>query len=294
VTENKPDWTIAELLTLEQTDPTRFRSTSSMGGEASRVYGGQVAAQALMAAGRTVSDERVVHSAHAYFLRSGDPSQPIDYDVQAVRDGRSFSARLVAAMQGDTEIFRMMASFQAPATGVAHQVPTAAPPAPEQVPTLDEVYPAGHSGRTWYEMFRSRFPMDVRFVSEPPRTATKRGEAREPVTEVWMRSSDPLPAGPLWQACGLLFMSDMFLLASTLPPHGPTFGDREVLIASLDHTVWFHGPVRADDWLFYDERGLWAEQGRGLSQGHFFTRAGDLVATVMQEGVIRLPRGAAG
>lgn len=290
MTELRPSWTVAELLTLEQTDAMRFRATTSMGGEASRIYGGQVAAQSLMAAGSTVDLERQVHSAHAYFLRSGDPTAPLDFEVQAVRDGRSFSARVVAAVQGDVEIFRMMASFQQPSPGVAHQVPHVSPPAPEQVPTLDEVYAPGHSAREWYEMFRSRFPMDVRFVGEPPRTATKRGEAGEPVTEVWMRSSNPLPDEPLWQACGLIFMSDMFLLASNLPPHGPTFGDRDVLIASLDHTVWFHGPVRSDDWLFYDERGLWAEQGRGLSQGHYFTREGDLVATVMQEGVIRLPR----
>jgi acyl-CoA thioesterase-2 len=281
---------LAETLQLDELGPNTYRGHSpdtSM----TRVFGGQAAAQALVAAGRTVPEDRVAHSLHAYFLQRGDATKPIDFEVTALRDSRSYNTRSVTASQDGRPILQLVASFQVPATGIAHQVPSAAAPAPETLPPSEDVFRDGDDrSRTWYAGFRQHFPLDIRFVGEPPRIAVARGEIIAPRHTLWVRTAESLPDDPRVHTCALAYMSDVLLLSSALPPHGFSFGDEGLLIASLDHAVWFHAPVQADDWLLYDEEGFWADGGRALSRGHFFNRDGLLVASVMQEGVIRVPR----
>ena len=282
--------TLAQLLDLSGVSPVTFRGVSP-DPTIARVFGGQVAAQALVAAARTVDPDRRVHSLHAYFLQRGDGSIPLDYEVISLRDSRSYSTRRVTARQGGRAIFEMMASFQPPSRGIAHQTRTVSAPDPESLPDSAEVFRSSDErSKVWYAGFSRRFPVDVRFVGEPPRVSVARGIATPPASMAWIRAADPLPDDPAIHTAALAYMSDLFLLSSALSPHGFAYGDEGLLVASLDHTVWFHAPFRADDWLLYDEEGFWAEDGRALCRGQLFDRSGNLIASVMQEGVIRVPR----
>ena len=275
---------LVDLLDLEKIEENIYRGKQAT--EAlQRVFGGQVAGQALVAAGRTVPEDRPVHSLHAYFLRPGDPSIPIVYEVDRIRDGRSFTTRRVVGVQRGKAIFNLQASFQLVEQGLEHAAPMPDVPAPEGLATLSELmqpYAAEFDG--WYTRPR---PIDVRYVGDPPRVAKDKGDQR-PSSQVWMRADGRLPDDPLLHVCAVTFASDMTLLDSTLLAHGRAWGTGDVVGASLDHAMWFHRPFRADEWFLYDQESPWTGAGRGLARGSFYTRDGQLVASVVQEGLVRV------
>jgi len=275
---------LVDLLDLERIEVDIFRGKQPT--EAlQRVFGGQVAGQALVAAGRTVPSDRPVHSLHAYFLRPGDPSVPIVYEVDRIRDGRSFTTRRVVAIQHGKAIFNLAASFQLVEGGVEHQQPMPDVPEPETLQRLEHrMKPYDDELDGWYARPR---PIDVRYVGEPPRVAKDTGY-RRPASQVWMRADGTLPDDPLLHVCAVTFASDMTLLDSTLLNHGLAWGV-DVSGASLDHAMWFHRPFRADEWWLYDQRSPWTGAARGLAQGSIYTRDGQLAVSVVQEGLIRSP-----
>jgi acyl-CoA thioesterase-2 len=270
------------LLDLEKIEENIFRGVSPAHSPV-RVFGGQVAGQALVAAGRTVPEERRVHSLHAYFIRGGDPSVPIIYEVDRIRDGRSFTTRRVVAIQHGKAIFSLSASFQKDEPGIEHaETMPAGVPAPETLPTLME----RAEGYTIGAHSRPR-PIDVRYVNEPPWVTRKTGE-RPARNQVWMRADGKLPDQQLLHVCVLTYASDMTLLDSVLARHGVYWDTDKVLGASLDHALWFHRPFRADEWFLYDSASPTASGARGLATGRFFGADGTLVATVVQEGLLRV------
>ena len=278
---------LEQLLDLEQIEVWTYRGFSFQAGS-TRVFGGQVAGQALVAAGRTVPAGRRVHSLHASFLRPGDTAAPLLYTVEPVRDGGSFSTRRVLAVQHGEAVFSLSASFQAAGEGIAHQVPTLVAPGPEDSPDADTVIAqADPSTQAWYADFRQRIPVEVRLPEGLGRIATVRGETNPPRQRIWVRSGPRLPDDPLIHVCAVTYVSDLFLLSTAMLPHGVVVGDPDVSVASLDHAVWFHAPFRADEWLLYEQASSWAAGGRALCQGMLFDRSGVLVASVMQEGLIR-------
>ena len=278
---------VVDLLDLEQIEVDIFRGKQPEE-SGQRVFGGQVAGQALVAAGRTVPDDRPVHSLHAYFLRPGDPSVPIVYEVDRIRDGRSFTTRRVVAIQHGKAIFTMSTSFQTMETGLDHAAPMPEVPDPESLPNLAEVLaPYAHEPDTAW-IARPR-PIDIRYVGDPPRIAKETGN-REPRSDVWMKADGTLPDDPLLHVCLVAFASDMTLLDSTLRAHGRSWGAEDVVGASLDHAMWFHRPIRADEWFLYSQASPWTGGGRGLATGQIFTRDGHLAVSVVQEGLIRVPR----
>ncbi|MFC4001067.1 acyl-CoA thioesterase II [Prauserella oleivorans] len=271
------------LLDLEKIEENIFRGVSPPHSP-TRVFGGQVAGQALVAAGRTVPAERKVHSLHAYFIRGGDPSVPIIYEVDRIRDGRSFTTRRVVAVQHGKAIFALSASFQKDEEGVEHAVEMPDVPDPESLPTLAERI-EGYSDQLG---FRTQpRPIDLRYVTDPPwvtrETGTWAGR-----NQVWMRADGVLPDDQLLHVCVLTYASDMTLLDSVLAEHGVYWDVDRVLGASLDHALWFHRPFRADEWYLYDCSSPSASGARGLATGRFFSRDGRLIATVVQEGLVRL------
>ncbi|MEU8243685.1 acyl-CoA thioesterase II [Actinoplanes missouriensis] len=275
---------LLELLDLEQVDPATFRGESPQTG-AQRVFGGQVAGQALVAAGRTVSPDRQVHSLHGYFVRAGDPSVPITFHVETIRDGRSFSVRRSTAKQHDKTIFFMSASFQTPEEGLDHHTPPpTGVPAPEDVPTM----------RDWVERYPERMGMfksspqavDVRYLGVPGWVPPGDREV-QPEQRVWMRINGKLPDDPLIHACALTYASDLSLLDAVLSTHGEVWGPGGVIGASLDHALWLHRPFRADEWFLYDSASPSASGARGLASGRMFTRDGRHIASAVQEGLLR-------
>jgi acyl-CoA thioesterase II len=284
---------LSEILDLEQIEVHVFRGRSRPT-TATRTFGGEVAGQALVAAGRTVPVDRSVNSLHAYFLRPGDPGAPILYTVDPIRDGRSFTTRRVVAVQHGEPIFNLSASFTVAADGLAHQRPRMTAPEPDGLPTAAQsLAGADERSAAWLRHVTEAFPIELRFPEELPRVATVRGERRDAVQRVWLRSAQPLPDDPLVHACAATYASDLLLLSTALPPHGVVIDDPGVALASLDHAVWFHAPFRADDWLFYDQEGTWAGHSRALCRGSLFDRSGTLVASVVQEGLVRVRREAA-
>ncbi|TYP88902.1 acyl-CoA thioesterase-2 [Blastococcus xanthinilyticus] len=247
-----------------------------------------MAAQSLLAAGRTAPPGRIAHSLHGHFLRPGDVTAPTDLTVSTIRDGGSFSTRSVVAEQHGAAVFTLTASFQTPEDGWQHQLPELDAPAPEELPPLEEVAAAADGRvRQWLDWLAERHAFDFRFAGDLPRLAAERGEPAAPRQGFWLRSREPLPDEPLAQSCGVAYASDMLLLGTSLAPHATAVGAPGVAAASLDHAVWFHEPVRIDQWLFFDQQSSWAGGGRTLCRGRLFDRAGRLVATVAQEGMIR-------
>ncbi|MEI5010602.1 acyl-CoA thioesterase II [Streptomyces sp. NPDC087659] len=284
---------LLDLLDLERIEQDIFRGRSRSA-IVPRVFGGQVAAQALVAAGRTVPDDRTAHSLHAYFLRMGDPGAPIVYTVDRIRDGRSFATRRVVAVQHGQPIFHLSASFQTYEEGLDHQAPMPDAPAPDSLPSAEEILPR-HAGRfiapeIAERMLEARAAVDLRYVDAPPYASV--GEPREARSQVWFRTNGKLADDPLLHVCLATYVSDMTLLDSVLLAHGRggwTVGD--VVGASLDHAMWFHRPFRADEWLLYDQESPSAHGGRGLGQARIYTQDGQLAISVIQEGVVRVPRG---
>ncbi|MBN6041500.1 acyl-CoA thioesterase II [Amycolatopsis sp. 195334CR] len=274
---------LVSLLDLERIEENIFRGVSPPHSPV-RVFGGQVAGQALVAAGRTVPPERTVHSLHAYFIRGGDPRVPIVYEVDRIRDGRSFTTRRVVAVQHGKAIFALSASFQKAEAGIEHADEMPDVPAPESLPTVlerIEGYPA-------LEQLHSRpRPIDLRYVNDPPWVTRGTGT---PATrnQVWMRADGTLPDDQLLHVCVLAYASDMTLLDSPLARHGAYWELDKVLGASLDHAMWFHRPFRADEWFLYDTESPSASNARALATGRFFAADGTLIATVVQEGLLRV------
>jgi acyl-CoA thioesterase-2 len=274
---------LVRLLDLEQLELNLFRGVSPPQSP-TRVFGGQVAGQALVAAGRTVPEDREVHSLHAYFIRPGDPTIPIVYEAERVRDGRSFTTRRVLAIQRGEAIFSLSASFQQQQDGLEHTEPAQTDiPAPESLPDLGERAVTGR-GIGW--MSKIPRPLDIRFVDEPVWSAARQGASDSPM-RVWMRADGTLPDDRLLHVCLLTYASDLTLLGSVVSRHDL---DEPVQMASLDHAMWFHRPFRADEWLLYTCYSPTASGSRGLATGRFTTQDGRLVATTVQEGLVRLPQ----
>jgi acyl-CoA thioesterase-2 len=275
---------LVQLLDLEAIERDIFRGASTQT-HWQRVFGGQVAGQALVAAGRTVADDRRVHSLHSYFVRPGDPTIPIVYEVDRVRDGRSFSTRRVIAVQRGETIFSLSASFQLEQEGIDHQTPMPEVPAPETLPALVNRYGNSPDAAEFYRSMPK--PIDLRYVDDPPWQQHAHGP-REGVSRVWMKADGKLPDDPLLHVCVLTYASDMTLLDSVLVRHGIAPGLDDVSMASLDHAMWFERPFRADEWLLYSTKSPSASGGRGLATGRFYTQDGRQVCSVVQEGMVRV------
>lgn len=270
------------LLDLDQIEENIFRGYSPEE-HRMRVFGGQVAGQALVAAGRTVSKGNV-HSLHAYFLRPGDPRIPIVYLVDRIRDGKSFTTRRVIALQRGEAIFNLSASFHIQEPGIDHQSEMPDVPDPLSLPTFKEkMAPYAKRMGEWYSRPR---PLDQRYITEPNMFKTQ--ERREPYQRVWVRADGTLPDDPLLHACVIAYASDMTLLDSVMLPHKVSWDQPGVMVASLDHAMWFHRQFRADEWFLYDQESPTASGSRGLARGQIFSSDGRLVVSVVQEGLVRI------
>lgn len=281
---------LLERLDLERLDRDLFRGFSPDDGRP-QVFGGQVAAQALVAAVRTVAPDperpRVAHSLHAYFLRPGNPKIPIVYDVDRIRDGRSFATRRVVAIQDGEAIFNLSTSFQVDQDGPTHQIEMPEVPPPEQVPSNDErIAKAIEQDRHPLFQFLQQLerPIDLRDTDPMDPSAPTRKPGPH---HVWFKTRSDMPEDPLLHQCVLTYASDFYLVEGGLREHGLTWMDPTLKVASLDHALWFHRPFRADEWLLYTVESPSTSGARGLNIGHVFSRDGVLVATAVQEGLMR-------
>lgn len=277
---------LVSLLDLETLENNLFRGRGPKEGW-QRVYGGQVLGQALVAAVRTVEPGRVAHSMHGYFLLGGDPAHPIVYDVERIRDGGSFTTRRVKGIQHGRAIFTMSASFHKPEESFSHQAEMPKVPMPEDLPSekdlvarLMEHLP--DNMRSYWERER---PIEVRPV-DVSRYLTRERQVF-PVQHVWMRATGRLPDDPALHQCALAYASDFTLLDTALIAHGKLLFDSDIQLASLDHALWFHRPFRADEWLLYAQDSPNANGARGFCRGSVYSRDGNLVASVAQEGLMR-------
>lgn len=271
------------LLDLEAIEVNIFRGRSPES-DRQRVFGGQVAGQALVAAVRTAEEGFTAHSLHAYFLRPGDPLVPILYEVDRIRDGRSFATRRVVAIQHGRAIFNMHVSFHVHEEGFDHQIPM-----PTDVPDPESIPDFKTRWVDWADLLGDEFhrdhPIDVRHCTWVP---TDRKRPLPPFQKVWLRADGVLPDDPVLHACVLTYASDMTLLDTSLLPHAVATMDENIFMASLDHAMWFHRPFRADEWLLYDQDTPSASGSRGLARGSIYTRDGRLAVSVVQEGLIRM------
>ncbi len=274
---------LVTLLDLEVIEVNIFRGVSPQENR-QRVFGGQVAGQALVAAARTVDDKsRQVHSLHAYFLRPGDPTIPILYEVDRIRDGKSFTTRRVIAIQHGKAIFNLQASFQIVEPGLEHfiEMPKGLPQAETLPDFKTRMEPFKDQMGEWFTHPR---PIDLRYIDSDPLT---RKNLKSPGQKLWMRADGKLPDDPVLHACIVTYASDMSLLDTTLLPHGRSWTEQTIQMASLDHVMWFHRPFRADDWLLYDQTAISTSNARGIASGYIFAPNGELVVTVVQEGLTR-------
>lgn len=281
--------TIDELLALLSLEPLEVNiyrgSNRDLG--TGRVFGGQVFAQALVAARRTVEDEREAHSVHGYFILPGDLAAPIVYFVDRLRDGNSFTTRRVTAIQHGQAIFNLSASFHRDEKGLEHQSSMPDVPAPEDLaPELELIREmADRIPESLRPVLTQDRPLDFRPVAP---IDPFRPQKRPPIRHVWFRTVAPLPDDRITHQAVLAYASDYGLLPTALQPHGVPFRSRELQIASLDHALWLHRPFRADDWLLYSVESPAAHGARGFVRGSIYTRDGTLVASVAQEGLMRL------
>ena len=275
---------LVELLYLSLNGDDHYRGDSQDLGFP-HVFGGQVLGQALMAASHTVED-RLCHSMHAYFLRPGNQHMPIDYEVQRVRDGRSFSVRRVIARQDGKEILTGSMSFHVAEEGFEHQAGMPDAPDPETL----------RSEQEWGKLMASQVPEKLQAIMTRDRPIEIRPvnpvnplqpEKRPPLKQSWIRALGTLPDDPVLHRCLLTYASDFSFLGTSLNPHGVSFMNKGLQIASLDHAIWFHRDFRMEDWLLYDKDSPSASSGRGFNRGNFFNQAGVLVASTTQEALIR-------
>ena len=277
---------LIDLMQLERLEQKLFRGQSRDIGT-KYVFGGQVLGQALSTAQQTMSDPRSVHSLHAYFLRAGDIEQPIIYDVECTREGKSFSTRRVTAIQHGETIFVMAASFQIDEGGAEHQDSMPNVPKPEDLADPDPIDPAqmAHVAAKFQRWMTTKGPFQFRYVY--PRDEIKVPK-RPPVQPVWFKLREPIDAPPALHRSLLAYASDFHLIGTTTFPHGISYLTGNVQMASLDHAMWFHRDFRVDDWLLYSCDSPSAQGARGLARGQIYTRDGVLVASTAQEGMIRI------
>lgn len=276
--------TLLATLNLETLEQNLFRGNSPQIGW-QRVFGGQVIGQALVAATRTV-EERKVHSLHGYFLQAGDPKVPIIYEVERIRDGKSFTTRRVVAIQHGRAIFFLSASFQKHEEGLTHQIEMPNVPGPDELPSeadlkkqfLDILPP---NIRAYWERER---PIEMRFVGF---SRYLDRSPRPPKQYIWIKTTGALPDNPELHNCVLAYASDFSLLDTSLMPHGRILFDPTLMLASLDHALWFHRPFRVDEWLLYAQDSPSSGGARGFSRGSIYNTQGHLVASVAQEGLVR-------
>jgi acyl-CoA thioesterase-2 len=272
---------LVNLLDLEPIEVNIFRGIQP-NEERQRVFGGQVAAQALVAAGRTVEHGRP-HSLHSYFLRPGDPNVPILYEVDRIRDGRSFTTRRVVAIQHGRAIFNLSASFVDDEGGLDHQFPMPEVPDPETLrPLFERLEPWKEELADWFDR---PHPIEQRHIGDLP---WHRLGVAEPYQRLWIRADGMLPEDPLLHAAVAAYASDMNLFDTILAPHDVRWDDPTFMGASLDHCMWFHRPFRADEWLLYDTDSPVAAGGRGLARGFLFDQSGRLCVSMVQEGLARV------
>jgi acyl-CoA thioesterase-2 len=279
--------TMLDVLNLEQLEVNLFRGRSPQD-RWQRVFGGQVIGQALVAASRTV-EGRPPHSMHAYFLVGGDPKVPIIYEVDRIRDGKSFTTRRVVAIQHGQAIFTLMVSFHNDEEGLAHQAPMPQVPPPEDLPSEAQIKATilptmPEAVRRYYESER---PIELRPVQYDRYLGKKYEDGK---FNVWIRATGKLPDDPAIHQCVLAYASDMSLLDTALVPHGRSLFEKQFMGASLDHALWLHRPFRADDWLLYAQETPTMTGSRGFARGLIYTREGSLVASVAQEGLVRIRR----
>lgn len=276
---------LVELLTLEKLEENLFRGQSQDLGWG-QVFGGQVLGQALSAAVQTVPADRHVHSLHGYFLRPGDASRPIVYDVDRIRDGRSFTTRRVVAIQAGRPIFNLSSSFQIEEEGFEHQAEMPEVPGPEGLENEQERWK--QRLHLIPERFHARAIADrpIEIAAVDP-VDPLRPEVQPPTHAVWVRANGPLPDDPALHQYMLAYCSDFSFMTTSLRPHRATWLDPSMQVASIDHAMWFHRRFRLDDWLLYAIDSPSASGARGLARGSFFSRDGTLVASAVQEGLIR-------
>lgn len=279
---------LLEQLDLEILEQRLFRGSSrDLGGKS--VFGGQVAGQALVAATRTVDSSQLAHSLHGYFLRPGDMAAPIVYEVDNIRDGRSFATRRVQAIQHGRPIFSMLASFHIAESGYTHQVAMPEVPGPEGLASHDDLR------HEWVdaldrvpESLREAVGRDIAIDIRPVKPWNQLApDKREAIQHVWFRAKAPIPDDQALHRAVLTYASDFNLLTTSQMPHGVSFFTRGMQMASIDHALWFHRDLKVDDWLLYCMDSPGAQDSRGLSRGLIFARSGELVASVVQEGLIR-------
>lgn len=280
---------LVKLLELETLEYNLFRGESrNLGGRS--VFGGQVLGQALMAAGRTV-ENTLPHSLHAYFLRPGDMDKPIIYAADRVRDGRTFSARHVQAIQFGRPICSIMASFQPHEDGLEHQTPMPDVPPPEALRSQAELRDEwlAHHGAQLPERLKSaiRRPLPIEFRAVEPWNPLAPPGPRPPRQQIWFRAAGKLPKDPMLHRCILAYSSDFNFLSTALMPHAKSFLDPNMAVATIDHALWFHRDVQADDWLLYCMESPTAQSARGLTRGLIYDRGGRLVASDVQENLMR-------
>ncbi|GAB2487472.1 acyl-CoA thioesterase II [Luteococcus sediminum] len=275
---------LVQLLQLEEIEHDLYRGQQPVT-DWQRTFGGQVLAQALVAAGRTVDPSRMCHSLHAYFLKGGRPDKPIIYDVEKIRDGGSLSVRRVVARQNGENIFALNASFHIDEPGLDHSDPMPANvPAPEDCPTMRDVMSRMVGD---VPMLNEWEALEVRFAGDSGMSNAIEAKSHSAHLRVWVRTTSALPADPLLHQAVLAYLSDMTLLSVSVVPHKVVFGGPKMQIASIDHSMWFHRPVRADEWMLYDQVSPSASKALGFSTGRIL-QGGKLVATCSQEGLIRV------
>lgn len=278
--------TLVQLLALEPIEENLFRGASHDLGYR-QLFGGQVLGQALSAASQTLELPRQMHSLHGYFLRPGDAKHPVVYQVERLRDGNSFSARRISAIQKGETLFCGVASFQQQETGFKHQIAMPDVPGPENLPTDIELI--SQWGDRVPERVRERLPARKAIELRPIGLRNPLDpQPQEPIQHFWLRADGLLPTSQAVHRYLLAYASDFFLVSTALLPHSVSLWQKDLQLASLDHALWFHQDVKADEWLLYSLESPWSGQGRGLARGHFFNQAGDLIASVAQEGLIRV------
>jgi acyl-CoA thioesterase-2 len=277
--------TLIATLTLEPLEDNLFRGRRSSEGW-QRVYGGLVLAQSLTAAALTVTQDRAIHSFHGYFLLAGDPEREIIYDVERIRDGGSFTTRRVRAIQHGRAIFSMSASFHKTEDGYDHQSTMPVGPPPESLTSARDLMSGviANLPENMRAYWRREHPIDVRIV-DVSRYASRKPQP--PAQTIWLRANGTLPESPYLHQAVLAYASDFTLLDTALIAHGKVLFDSDIQLASLDHAMWFHRPFRADDWLLYVQDSPSASGARGYCRGSIFDRQGRLVASTVQEGLMR-------
>lgn len=279
--------TLVDRLDLEEIEPGRLYR-GDVYTHLQKAFGGQVLAESLLASEHSVGDDREVHSLHAYFLQPGDPTVPVLYDVESTREGRSFSSRRVIARQAGRNIFQAAFSYHVPEPGLDHgDPPPLNVPPPDECPVYDEDFAHGH-GLSALHFDLEKSVLDIRYVGDSRQgTGSIASVSHGAHLRLWVRVATSLPADPVWHKAALAYVSDLSLLGASTLPHPVTMGQRGMMTASVDHSMWFHRRARADQWLLYDQTSPSASSALGFSMGRMF-QDGVLVASCAQEGLIRV------